>query len=128
MGLFLWSCGSPNVPLTRPPQNAFRVDSTPEPSASVAVSDLANSDTPALNRTILSLTAGFFGETWPPQPSILTITARYFDLPWPPPPKEDDSTESETEPEDTSESDEPIEETDIVRSNVTVMAKTIANY
>jgi hypothetical protein len=66
-GLGLLGCGDPNVPLTQPPHDAFRV-STPRPPRT----DLYPTPTPLPTPTPT------------PPPSLLEITARWLQLPWPP--------------------------------------------
>ncbi|MEN9225218.1 MAG: hypothetical protein Q6M54_07095 [Thermostichus sp. DRC_bins_24] len=66
-GLGLLGCGDPNVPLTQPPPDAFRV-STPRPPRT----DLYPTPTPLPTPTPT------------PPPSLLEVTARWLRFPWPP--------------------------------------------
>jgi hypothetical protein len=73
--LFLWGCGNPNVPLTQPPADAFRV-ATPRPPSPTA--------TP-MRLGLGSLTARFFNLPWldTPPPSLLQLSAAFFGIPFP---------------------------------------------
>ncbi|MFS8868183.1 hypothetical protein [Synechococcus sp. H65.1] len=89
-GLGLLGCGDPNVPLTQPPPDAFRV-STPRPPRL----DLYPTppppppSTPAPPPSLLELTARWLGIPWPPpqrETSPLRLSARFLEIPLPPKP------------------------------------------
>ncbi len=95
VGIGLIACGSPEVPLTRPPQNAFRVEEpvTTPPTTDPLIATLLEREATELP-SVLALAAQFWGLTWPPEPPILQITARFFGLDWPPAPPEAETDES----------------------------------
>ncbi|MEN9251310.1 MAG: hypothetical protein Q6L58_02590 [Thermostichales cyanobacterium BF3_bins_165] len=66
--LVLGGCGNPNVPLTQPPADAFRV-ATPRPTP-----------TPVPLR-LGSVTARFFNLPWLDRPSLLQVSAEFFGIP-----------------------------------------------
>jgi len=90
-GLGLLGCGDPNVPLTQPPPNAFRV-STPRPPRL----DLYPTPPPMPTPTptplpgLLEITARWLGLLWPPQRreiSPVRLSARFLDISLPPKPR-----------------------------------------
>lgn len=86
--LGLGSCGNPNVPLTRPPINEFRV-SSPRPPRVDRTKPPKPTPTPFLGPSLGALTATFFRIPWISQPqssSLVRITAQFLKIPLPPPP------------------------------------------
>jgi hypothetical protein len=91
LGLGLLGCGDPNVPLTQPPPDAFRV-STPRPPRL----DLYPTPPPMPTPTstplpgLLEITARWLGLSWPPQRreiSPVRLSARFLEIPLPPKPR-----------------------------------------
>lgn len=85
----IYSCGDPNVPLTRPPENAFRV-SSPRPRRVDRPRDARSRSTPASRSgvSIAQITAEFLDIPWSTQaqpPSLLRVTAEFLQIPLPPP-------------------------------------------
>jgi hypothetical protein len=90
-GLGLLGCGDPNVPLTQPPPNAFRV-STPRPPRLDLYSTPPPMPTPTSTPLpgLLEITARRLGLLWPPQRreiSPVRLSARFLDISLPPKPR-----------------------------------------
>lgn len=91
LGLGLLGCGDPNVPLTQPPPDAFRV-STPRPPRLdlYPTPPPTPTPTPTLPPGLLELTARWLGIPWLPQrreTSPVRLSARFLDIPLPPKPR-----------------------------------------
>lgn len=81
IGILTFGCGDPNVPLTQPPREAFRV-SSPRPRRTLQDRTPKPSPTPRLS--LGQVTAQFFGIRWP-EPPLLFITAEFFQVAIPKP-------------------------------------------
>jgi len=91
LGLGLLGCGDPNVPLTQPPPDAFRV-STPRPPRLdlYPTPPPTPTPTPTPPPSLLELTARWLGIPWPPQRreiSPVRLSARFLEIPLPPNPR-----------------------------------------
>ncbi|MDX2272667.1 MAG: hypothetical protein NW237_12090 [Cyanobacteriota bacterium] len=104
----LSACGNPNVPLTQPPQDAFRVTS-PRPRR-VDNTPTSRSTPPkdAEQDALARLTAQFLGIDWPRQAarttasgSLVELTASFLQIRWPSPaaPKRPAALNPETRPQ-----------------------------
>ncbi len=86
--MVVWGCGDPNVPLTRPPENAFRV-SSPRPRRIDRPNTRSRpSPQPRSGPAIAQITAEFLGIPWSPSAtsvSLLRPTAEFLQIPLPPP-------------------------------------------
>lgn len=87
----LGGCGDPNVPLTQPPPDAFRV-STPRPPRLdlYPTPPPTPTPTPTPPPSLLELTARWLGLPWPPQrreTSPVRLSARFLEIPLPPKPR-----------------------------------------
>jgi hypothetical protein len=90
-GLGLLGCGDPNVPLTQPPPNAFRV-STPRPPRLdlYPTPPPMPTPTPTPLPSLSEITARWLGLLWPPQRreiSPVRLSARFLDISLPPKPR-----------------------------------------
>lgn len=88
--LTLVSCGDPNVPLTQPPRDAFRVSSPRPPRNLNARPSPSPPPTPQRGPSLGAITARFFDLPWPvatpaPPPGLLQISARFLKIPLPTP-------------------------------------------
>ncbi|MGY2752938.1 hypothetical protein ACVW0Q_001232 [Thermostichus sp. MS-CIW-21] len=91
LGLGLLGCRDPNVPLTQPPPDAFRV-STPRPPRLdlYPTPPPTPTPTPTPPPSLLELTARWLGIPWPPQRreiSPVRLSARFLEIPLPPKPR-----------------------------------------
>lgn len=105
-GLGLLGCGDPNVPLTQPPSDAFRV-STPRPPRLdlYPTPPPTPTPTPTPPLSLLELTARWLGIPWPPQEtSLVRLSARFLEIPLPPKPRR--SASPSTQPSPSSEREE----------------------
>ncbi len=83
LGLVLGSCGDPNVPLTRPPNDEFRV-SSPRPPRQDRTPTPRPSPTPRSTQASLGfITAQFLDVSWPDRRPLLDITAKFLQIPLP---------------------------------------------
>ncbi|MFS8819649.1 hypothetical protein NW805_04150 [Synechococcus sp. W60.1] len=99
-GLGLLGCGDPNVPLTQPPPDAFRV-STPRPPRLdlYPTPSPTPTPTPTPPPSLLELTARWLGIPWPPQEtSLVRLSARFLELPLPPKPRRSASPSPQPSP------------------------------
>jgi hypothetical protein len=90
-GLGLLGCGDPNVPLTQPPPNAFRV-STPRPPRLDLYPTPPPMPTPTSTPlpSLSEITARWLGLLWPPQRreiSPVRLSAPFLDISLPPKPR-----------------------------------------
>ncbi len=88
--LVLLSCGDPNVPLTQPPRDAFRVSSPRPPRNLNPRPSPSPPPTPQSGPSLGAITARFFDLPWPgaaptPPPSLLQLSARFLKIPLPTP-------------------------------------------